>query len=110
MEHAEARALHRSRVAAADGSRARLPGGDAPLGADRGWVQGDPVDQAADPWVWAERLAGRAGRLDPGEVAVLGGLGRRPHGPPSPRLTADHADDLLGNPHDHTADARLPRH
>src|SRR5215218_6936495 len=93
-EHPGDHALHRSRVAAAVAGRAGLPGGDGAVGADRGWLQGDPVDQAADPWVWADRLAGRAGRLDPGEVAGLGGLGRRPHRLPLPRAAAEHADDL----------------
>ena len=65
-------AVHRPGVAAAVGGRARLPGaepGNGPQAERR--LQRDPVDQAADARVRAERLAGRAGRLDSREVAVV---------------------------------------
>ena len=71
------------------------------LGGRRARLQRDPVDQAADARVRPQRLARRAGRVDPREVAVVDRLRRRPRRALRPRLPADHADRLLGHADDH---------
>ena len=60
------------------GARPLIRGGDNLSRAQCGilaggiWLQGNPIDEAPDARIRAERLAGWARRLDSGEVALLG--------------------------------------
>jgi pimeloyl-ACP methyl ester carboxylesterase len=54
-----------------------------------------PVDPPADAVLRADRLTGRAARLDRGEVQGVDRLGQGPRGRGRPRPVADHRDDLL---------------
>ena len=102
----EMRAVHRAGRAAADRRGAGVPRPRRAMGRDRARLQRDPVDPAADPRLRAQRLAGRAGGLDPGEVAVLGGQRRRPRRPVRPRRPADDADASTGSPDSITSSMR----
>ena len=56
---------------AGDRRRARVPRGGRGVGRRRARLQLDPVDQAADRRLRAQRLAGRARRVDRREVALV---------------------------------------
>ena len=79
------------------------------VGPDRARLHRDPVHQAADPWLRAHRLSGRAGRLDPGEMAVLERLSRRSAIPVLRGFPAHCRHLVLGDVHHHLLDARLLR-
>ena len=88
---------------------ARTSRSEPALGRGRARLQRDPVDEAADARLRAQRLARRARRLDPREVALVDRHRRRPRRALRARLPADDGDALLGHRDDHVLDARLLR-
>ena len=98
-------AVHRARLPPAVGCRARVPDGERPLDAERVRLRRPARDQAADRGLRLERLARRAGRLDRGEVALVGRHRRRRRRALRPRAPALHAHDLLGERDDRLLDA-----
>ena len=109
LSTAEMSAVHGAGRAAAVGRGAGIRRPRRPLGRDRARLQRGAVHPAADARVRAERLAGRAGRLGAGQVALLVRQRRRPRRAVRPRRPADDADRLVGDRVDHLVDARLLR-
>ena len=87
---------------------ARTPGAAGVL-RRRARLQQHPGNEAADPRLRPERLAGRAGRLDRGEVPHLVRLRRRRREPVLEGRAADEHHDLLGDPDHHVVDPHLLR-
>ena len=86
-----------------------LPGAGRAVGRNRARVHGHPVDEAANAQLRAQRLARRAGCVDPGEVA---GVERLPWGAGIallPRLPAHRRHAVLGDRDDRLVGARLLR-
>jgi pimeloyl-ACP methyl ester carboxylesterase len=101
--------LYRARLPPAHPARAGLPGPSQAVGSGRTRVHRDPVHQAADPRLRAQRLPRRAGRLDPGEMALLERLPRRPRIPLRGRFPAHRGHPVLGHRNHHLLHARLLR-
>jgi len=75
--------------------------GEPRLGRDGAGLQRDSVHQAADRRLWTERLAGGAGRIPGGEVALV----EQRHA--ARRVPLRHAYAVLGYADHHHVDARL---